>query len=76
MPGDAVNALEPNYALKPGVFCHLCGIMSTPQWRRGPDGRQSLCNACGLKFLKVLQDEKANEAEPEPVKLQINSILN
>jgi hypothetical protein len=29
--------------------CHMCGATSTPEWRRGPNGPRTLCNACGLK---------------------------
>eukprot|EP00158_Paraphelidium_tribonemae_P005516 Partr_v1_DN27381_c2_g1_i4_m46154 putative ZnF_GATA len=29
-------------------LCANCGATSAPAWRRGPGGRESLCNACGL----------------------------
>ena len=29
--------------------CHSCNIRETPEWRRGPDGARTLCNACGLR---------------------------
>jgi hypothetical protein len=29
--------------------CHSCNIEQTPEWRRGPDGARTLCNACGLR---------------------------
>jgi hypothetical protein len=32
--------------------CHSCNRAETTEWRRGPDGAQTLCNACGLR--KVL----------------------
>ncbi|KAF2867639.1 glutamate-cysteine ligase-domain-containing protein [Massariosphaeria phaeospora] len=28
--------------------CHSCNRAETPEWRRGPDGARTLCNACGL----------------------------
>jgi len=28
--------------------CMECGTTTTPQWRRGPDGPGTLCNACGV----------------------------
>lgn len=31
--------------------CHSCNIRETPEWRRGPDGARTLCNACGLRML-------------------------
>ena len=29
--------------------CHACNRAETPEWRRGPDGARTLCNACGLR---------------------------
>ncbi|KAJ8759996.1 hypothetical protein K2173_010852 [Erythroxylum novogranatense] len=31
---------------------HLCNTNVTPLWRRGPLGRRTLCNACGIKYRK------------------------
>lgn len=33
-----------------GQRCLHCGTTSTPQWREGPLGRHTLCNACGVRF--------------------------
>ncbi|TPX69461.1 hypothetical protein SpCBS45565_g02383 [Spizellomyces sp. 'palustris'] len=33
-----------------GKRCEGCGVTSTPQWRRGPSGKRTLCNACGVKW--------------------------
>ncbi|XP_010906307.1 GATA transcription factor 7 [Elaeis guineensis] len=30
--------------------CSHCGIQKTPQWRAGPLGAKTLCNACGVRF--------------------------
>ncbi|PAN16183.1 hypothetical protein PAHAL_3G043100 [Panicum hallii] len=30
--------------------CLHCGSSSTPQWREGPMGRSTLCNACGVRY--------------------------
>nr|XP_043616985.1 GATA transcription factor 12-like [Erigeron canadensis] len=30
--------------------CLHCGSDKTPQWRRGPMGPKTLCNACGVRF--------------------------
>ncbi|CAH8344316.1 unnamed protein product [Eruca vesicaria subsp. sativa] len=30
--------------------CSHCGVMKTPQWRMGPLGAKTLCNACGVRF--------------------------
>mmetsp|Transcript_14919 Transcript_14919/g.41923 ORF Transcript_14919/g.41923 Transcript_14919/m.41923 type:complete len:469 (-) Transcript_14919:359-1765(-) len=34
--------------------CRGCGILETPQWRRGPDGKRNLCNKCGVRHRKGL----------------------
>ncbi|OAA38036.1 sexual development transcription factor NsdD [Cordyceps fumosorosea ARSEF 2679] len=33
--------------------CHSCNRTDTPEWRRGPDGAHTLCNACGLHYAKL-----------------------
>ncbi|KAM0942876.1 putative transcription factor C2C2-GATA family [Dioscorea sansibarensis] len=30
--------------------CSHCGAQKTPQWRAGPMGAKTLCNACGVRF--------------------------
>ncbi|PWN31372.1 uncharacterized protein FA14DRAFT_158818 [Meira miltonrushii] len=30
--------------------CLICGTSDSPEWRKGYDGKKSLCNACGLRF--------------------------
>ncbi|CAH8306777.1 unnamed protein product [Eruca vesicaria subsp. sativa] len=30
--------------------CSHCGTNTTPQWRTGPAGPKTLCNACGVRF--------------------------
>ena len=30
--------------------CRHCGTEKTPQWREGPEGRRTLCNACGVRY--------------------------
>ncbi|XP_039054207.1 GATA transcription factor 5-like isoform X2 [Hibiscus syriacus] len=30
--------------------CGHCGVTKTPQWRAGPMGAKTLCNACGVRF--------------------------
>jgi hypothetical protein len=33
--------------------CRECGALKTPQWRSGPAGAKTLCNACGVRHLKL-----------------------
>ncbi|KAI9019997.1 hypothetical protein CLU79DRAFT_756670 [Phycomyces nitens] len=32
--------------------CTDCGTTSSPEWRKGPQGSKTLCNACGLRWAK------------------------
>ncbi|KAK1081709.1 white collar 2 type of transcription factor, partial [Friedmanniomyces endolithicus] len=32
--------------------CANCGALDSPEWRRGPKGPKTLCNACGLRWAK------------------------
>lgn len=36
------------------VVCRNCGAQQTPQWRCGPEGPRTLCNACGVRYKKGL----------------------
>ncbi|KAK4407349.1 GATA transcription factor 15 [Sesamum angolense] len=33
--------------------CRECGVATTPLWRKGPEGPQTLCNACGLRHART-----------------------
>ncbi|KAI0741657.1 hypothetical protein C8Q80DRAFT_1123498 [Daedaleopsis nitida] len=45
-----------------GQTCLGCSATSTPEWRRGPMGPRTLCNACGLVYAKLIK--KRNRTEP------------
>ncbi|ANB13404.1 Gat2p [Sugiyamaella lignohabitans] len=32
--------------------CTECGVKESPEWRKGPKGPKTLCNACGLRWAK------------------------
>ncbi|XP_050373058.1 uncharacterized protein LOC126790757 isoform X2 [Argentina anserina] len=49
--GDEVKkSIESGEVKKIGRQCTHCGITKTPQWRMGPLGLQTLCNACGVRY--------------------------
>jgi len=47
-PSDLPQAHE-------GQTCLGCKATSTPEWRRGPMGPRTLCNACGLVYAKLIK---------------------
>mmetsp|Transcript_33151 Transcript_33151/g.98668 ORF Transcript_33151/g.98668 Transcript_33151/m.98668 type:complete len:562 (-) Transcript_33151:439-2124(-) len=46
--------------------CMECGVMETPQWRQGPTGPQTLCNACGVRYSRLIRREKCSKGRPAP----------
>jgi hypothetical protein len=56
------------------LYCRHCGTTETPEWRRGPDGRKSLCNACGLYFSKMIKRETM--VVPQCRRVAIDALLN
>lgn len=46
--------------------CVTCGRTDSPEWRKGPMGPKTLCNACGLRWAKQLRKvdkDTAGEAD-------------
>ncbi|SCU92528.1 LAFA_0F11188g1_1 [Lachancea sp. 'fantastica'] len=46
-----------------GMECVHCASTETPEWRRGPYGNRTVCNACGLFYCKIVKRfgiQKAN----------------
>ncbi|KAF1849461.1 uncharacterized protein K460DRAFT_91359 [Cucurbitaria berberidis CBS 394.84] len=56
----SVNACEQRAA--PPGRCHSCNRAETPEWRRGPDGARTLCNACGLHYAKLTRKMGGKQA--------------
>ncbi|KAI8951898.1 hypothetical protein F4801DRAFT_258235 [Xylaria longipes] len=40
--------------------CTDCGTLDSPEWRKGPSGPKTLCNACGLRWAKKQKKGNAN----------------
>lgn len=51
----SLGGLNKDLSQKPDVSCQHCGSKDTPEWRRGPTGSRSLCNACGLFYSKLMR---------------------
>lgn len=47
-----------------GRMCTSCGTTNSPEWRKGPAGIKTLCNACGLRYSRA-QARKAKKAAKE-----------
>lgn len=39
--------------------CTDCGTLDSPEWRKGPNGPKTLCNACGLRWAKKVKKKNA-----------------
>ncbi|KAJ5169790.1 PAS fold-3 [Penicillium coprophilum] len=46
--------------LKAQHVCSDCGTADSPEWRKGPNGPKTLCNACGLRWSK--KEKKRQES--------------
>ncbi|KAJ5476691.1 hypothetical protein N7475_002420 [Penicillium sp. IBT 31633x] len=46
--------------LKAQHVCSDCGTADSPEWRKGPVGPKTLCNACGLRWSK--KEKKRQES--------------
>ncbi|TRM65415.1 hypothetical protein BD626DRAFT_399535 [Schizophyllum amplum] len=44
-----------------GQTCLGCDATTTPEWRRGPMGPRTLCNACGLVYAKMIKKRARND---------------
>ncbi|EGN95626.1 hypothetical protein SERLA73DRAFT_186737 [Serpula lacrymans var. lacrymans S7.3] len=42
--------------------CVTCGRTDSPEWRKGPQGPKTLCNACGLRWAKQMRKDDTNES--------------
>ncbi|KAK7693964.1 hypothetical protein QCA50_003539 [Cerrena zonata] len=38
--------------------CMTCGRTDSPEWRKGPSGPKTLCNACGLRWAKREKEKR------------------
>ncbi|KZT26621.1 hypothetical protein NEOLEDRAFT_1132163 [Neolentinus lepideus HHB14362 ss-1] len=43
--------------------CVTCGRTDSPEWRKGPQGPKTLCNACGLRWAKQQRKFDADPVE-------------
>ncbi|GAB7354016.1 hypothetical protein MBLNU459_g4605t1 [Dothideomycetes sp. NU459] len=42
--------------------CADCGTLDSPEWRKGPKGPKTLCNACGLRWAKKEKKKQGGDS--------------
>ncbi|CAG8585092.1 16616_t:CDS:2 [Acaulospora colombiana] len=67
-----VSPVRPKYRRRtkrpaPPGRCHSCNIQETPEWRRGPDGARTLCNACDFAKLTRKRAQLALREQQETI---------
>ena len=45
--------------------CADCGTLDSPEWRKGPKGPKTLCNACGLRWAKKEKKRSGDDSKTE-----------
>lgn len=68
--GGGKNKYRKRSRATPPGKCHSCNIRETPEWRRGPDGARTLCNACGLHYAKLVRKREKALANGETPSIQ------
>ncbi|KAI0317568.1 hypothetical protein OF83DRAFT_1058454 [Amylostereum chailletii] len=53
--------------------CNTCGRTDSPEWRKGPRGPKTLCNACGLRWAKKVR--KFEESGGDPSQQPLDDIV-
>ncbi|KAL0061467.1 white collar 2 type of transcription factor [Marasmius tenuissimus] len=61
--GSKKKKLKKSHAPEQYV-CVTCGRTDSPEWRKGPLGPKTLCNACGLRWAKQMRKTDDPPAEP------------
>lgn len=69
--GDAV-VVEPNGLVR---RCLHCDTDKTPQWRTGPKGPKTLCNACGVRYKSGRLVPSTGQLQAQPLFRQSTQAL-
>ncbi|KAI9509816.1 hypothetical protein F5148DRAFT_977724 [Russula earlei] len=74
-PGQPKSKYRKRSRATPPGKCHSCNIRETPEWRRGPDGARTLCNACGLHYAKLMRKrDKAAGPDGKPPSIDLEML--
>jgi GATA-binding protein, other eukaryote len=63
---DTKSAATEERPAKRARRCVQCGSVDTPQWRSGPMGPSTLCNACGVRLRAVGALRETVQMRPPP----------
>ncbi|KAF3041720.1 blue light receptor [Didymella heteroderae] len=61
--GRSTSDKKKKLKLADEYVCTDCGTLDSPEWRKGPNGPKTLCNACGLRWAKK-EKKKASSNTP------------
>lgn len=70
VPQEQKSALAAVAATVPQKKCSSCGRDDSPEWRRGPSGHKTLCNACGLRYARSLSNKRRRGKDGEVVVIE------
>ncbi|THH13304.1 hypothetical protein EW146_g6895 [Bondarzewia mesenterica] len=74
-PGQPKSKYRKRSRATPPGKCHSCNIRETPEWRRGPDGARTLCNACGLHYAKLMRKrDKASGPDGKAPQIDLETL--
>lgn len=59
-----------------GLWCRVCGTEVTTEWRKGPFGSKTFCNACGIGYCEMLAAEKKLKPSNNLHQMAMSFILN
>ncbi|KAL1916500.1 uncharacterized protein VTP21DRAFT_5691 [Calcarisporiella thermophila] len=65
--GPAQTQVYADAMYRAAVFrkvCESCGTSNSPEWRKGPTGHKTLCNACGLRYSRSIARGKTKASRP------------
>mmetsp|Transcript_57916 Transcript_57916/g.87297 ORF Transcript_57916/g.87297 Transcript_57916/m.87297 type:complete len:206 (+) Transcript_57916:27-644(+) len=57
-------------------ICTQCQTSDTPCWREGPEGTRTLCNACGIRWKRLMGRTKRPAKRSKSVRPRRNSAIS
>ena len=63
---DAAKKDKKKQKVADEYVCADCGTLDSPEWRKGPKGPKTLCNACGLRWAKKEKKRGGDDGKTSP----------